>query len=78
MVTLNNSLLNTTEAANYLGLAPSTLHSWRGQGKGPSYLKYGTGGREGMAAVRYCPQDLDQWLAERRIVPTASTPGESR
>jgi hypothetical protein len=32
-------ILDTKQAAEYLNLAPGTLHNWRSNGYGPSFLK---------------------------------------
>jgi excisionase family DNA binding protein len=58
--------LTVRGAANYLGLSPSTLNKLRCTGTGPIYFKLGR-------AVRYDPQDLDHWLAARRISSTSQT-----
>lgn len=57
-----NSLLDTRETAIFLGLAPSTLESWRCRGRGPAYCKLG-------ANVMYRIEDLEVWLDSHRIVP---------
>lgn len=56
--------LNTQGAANYLGLAESTLEKARVSGTGPKYLKLGR-------AVRYRIADLNEWLAERVVSSTS-------
>ena len=43
--------LRETEAAQILGLQPTTLTRWRWAGKGPAYRKFG-------GAVRYSEADL--------------------
>lgn len=53
------------EAAEYLGLSPSTLSASRLQNprcEGPPYVKMGH-------RVRYLVADLDAWLASRRRTP---------
>lgn len=51
------TLLDTTEAAKYLGgLKPNTLEGWRVSGKGAPYIKCGR-------LVRYRVEDLDAYLA---------------
>jgi len=54
----------TREAAQYLGLAVSTLNKWRCHGGGPEFLKLGR-------AVRYRRDDLDHFLATRMFSSTA-------
>lgn len=63
-------LMDTEQAAAYLGLSPRTLRQWRYEGRGPAYIK-GAGGTN--TSVRYLKADLDQWrqVRERRIVPEA-------
>ena len=48
-------LLSEKEAADKLGLSPSTLRNWRWKGEGPAHLKLG-------GAVRYRPEDLQGFL----------------
>ena len=58
-----NALLNTQQAADYLGLKKGTLINWRCTKKeGIPYIK--VGGR-----VSYRQKDLDQWLMSKRVVP---------
>lgn len=38
----DNIKLKPVDAANYLGVAESTLACWRSIGKGPKYLKIGS------------------------------------
>lgn len=52
--------LNTTEAAQYLGVRPGTLEVWRSLGKGPRYIKLGT-------RVVYESSDLDTFAASRTV-----------
>jgi predicted DNA-binding transcriptional regulator AlpA len=58
--------LTVRGAAIYLGLSASTLNKLRCTGAGPIYFKLGR-------AVRYDPQELDQWLAAHRIGSTSQT-----
>ncbi len=51
-------LLRTTEAAETLGIAKTTLDTWRSRGGGPVYIKYGR-------AVRYRREDLERFMNER-------------
>lgn len=51
------TIFNVSEAAQYLGLAVSTLNKWRCyQQEGPAYIKLGK-------AVRYRQEDLDAYIA---------------
>ncbi len=49
------SVMNTTEAAEYVRLGKPTLERFRISGDGPAYVKLG-------GAVRYRRSDLDDWL----------------
>jgi predicted site-specific integrase-resolvase len=49
-------LLTERQAAQMLGLAPSTLKKWRWSGRGPAFTKLG-------AAVRYAPDRLHEYAA---------------
>jgi excisionase family DNA binding protein len=60
---MSAELLTTKQAANRLGLAAGTLHLWRHLGR--YKLKFVRLGR----AVRYRPEDLDEFVAERTNVP---------
>ena len=48
-------LMNETEAAGILNLAPKTLSRWRWAGKGPKYVKLGS-------AVRYSEAALSNFI----------------
>jgi len=56
--------LRTPEAAEYLGLSYIYLCKLRGSGLGPAYSKVGSG-------VRYAIDDLDAWMAARRVRSTS-------
>ncbi len=62
-------LVNQKQAAQFLGLSPRTLESWRLTGGGPVYIKVGR-------RVRYRGCDLEAWLNARRRIST-SDPGSS-
>ena len=53
-------ILRTREAAEYVGLSPSTLEKLRLSDRGPRFIRLG--GR----AVGYDIKDLDEWLDARR------------
>ena len=65
---MNANLLSTEAAAERLGISPRTLEKWRLSGQSPPYRKLGR-------AVRYAPEDLALWLADRRRLST-SDPGQ--
>ncbi|RFA16007.1 hypothetical protein B7R22_05250 [Subtercola boreus] len=48
-------LLTESEVASSIGFAVGTLRNWRGQGKGPAFVKIGS-------AVRYRPEDIETWV----------------
>jgi predicted site-specific integrase-resolvase len=62
-------LLTPEEAAAHLGFTYATLADWRCKGGGPKFLKFGEG-RGGR--VRYRPEDLAAWSAERERASTTS------
>jgi predicted DNA-binding transcriptional regulator AlpA len=60
----NNPRLSRAEAAKHIGVSVPTLASWATRGGGPAYIKSG-------AKVVYLTNDLDAWMASRRITHTA-------
>ncbi|MFG3410463.1 helix-turn-helix transcriptional regulator [Streptomyces sp. NPDC048142] len=54
----SGSLMTPGQAAEYMGVAVSTLANWRCRGEGPPFVK------AGKRAVRYRVADLDRWLSE--------------
>jgi len=57
-------LLNTTDAAAYVGASESSLNKWRIYGTGPRFLKIGS-------RVKYDLDELNRWLASRERATTA-------
>ncbi|MBP1065312.1 choline dehydrogenase-like flavoprotein [Bradyrhizobium japonicum] len=55
--------LDTEGAAAYTGLRAGYLAKLRTIGGGPTFIK--------MGAVRYDPDDLDEWLESRKRISTA-------
>jgi len=53
-------IMRTQDAADYVGLAASTLEKMRLTGDGPQFIRLG--GR----AVGYAVEDLDAWLDGQR------------
>lgn len=49
------SIMTVSQAADYLGLAVSTLNKWRCHGGGPVFIKMGR-------AVRYRVADLEAYI----------------
>ncbi|GIU75777.1 MAG: hypothetical protein KatS3mg004_2864 [Bryobacteraceae bacterium] len=48
-------LLNERQVADSCAISVLTLRKWRGEGRGPRYVKIGT-------LVRYRPEDVDAWI----------------
>lgn len=65
-------LVNTTQAADYLGLSPRTLERWRVGGGGPAYVVLGS------KSVRYRRSALDAFLAAGERTSTSQTPTSTR
>lgn len=66
-----HQILDTRDAADFLGLSPHTLERWRWSGNGPRFLKMGK-------AVRYRRADLENYIerAARQNTSEASSHGE--
>lgn len=52
-------LLTTRQVADRVGVSEATMRYWRHLGSGPVGYKIGR-------HVRYAPNDVDAWLADRR------------
>jgi predicted DNA-binding transcriptional regulator AlpA len=65
-------MLNTQEAADYLGLAKNTLEKARVHGDGPYFTKFSS------RAVRYAIEDLDAWIAKHRAASSAELEERAR
>lgn len=61
----NNELLDTEEAARFLGIARNTLEVWRSAGR--YALPFVRVGRR----IKYRRADLDTWLASRTACQTS-------
>lgn len=59
MTHVDDPLLTPQEAADFLGVAPSTLMEWRHKRKGPTSI------RVGHRTIRYRQSAIDAWLNER-------------
>lgn len=57
-------LLNTKEAASFLGMSPTTLAIYRIRGNGPTFRKLGR-------SVRYAPEDLANYVAAAKRASTS-------
>lgn len=62
------TLLTTSEAAKVLGVQAQTLRVWRLSGKGPAYVRLGSGK---FARACYSPLALDRWIADRTFTSTS-------
>lgn len=58
MVNITQDTVDTNGAAPILGVAVSTLNTWRSRGTGPKFHRIG--GR-----IRYFKADLQAWLTEQ-------------
>jgi predicted DNA-binding transcriptional regulator AlpA len=63
--TRNSRKFRAPEAAEYLGLSPSTLAKMRLRGDGPPFIKAGP------RVVVYDIVDLESWLATRKRLSTS-------
>ncbi len=62
---LPDRLLTTREAADFLGVKPGTLDTWRSSKRyGLSYVKVGK-------HIRYRPSDLQEWIDSRTVISAA-------
>ncbi len=61
----NRRYMSETQAAEYLGLSDKTLQRYRGNGKGPPYIK--CGGR-----VLYDVLDCDLWMCGQKVQSTSA------
>jgi predicted DNA-binding transcriptional regulator AlpA len=60
--------LTEQEVAARFGLSVATLRAWRWKRKGPRFVRLGR-------AVRYLPDDLDQFLALNSVGPKSDMAG---
>jgi predicted DNA-binding transcriptional regulator AlpA len=60
--------LTEQEVAARFGLSVATLRAWRWKRKGPRFVRLGR-------AVRYLPDDLDQFLAVNSVRTKSDTAG---
>ena len=59
------TVMTVKQAAEYLGLAVSTLNKWRCHGGGPVFIKMGR-------AVRYRVEDLEAYISYSSSVSTSA------
>lgn len=58
------TIVDTVQAAKFIGLAKPTLDKMRLVGNGPPYVKMGK-------SVRYRIEDLESWVASRIVTSTS-------
>jgi len=61
-----HKLLNTVEAAPFVGVAPKTLMNWRVAGLGPKHIRAGR-------RIGYDVADIEEWKDERRVRSTSQS-----
>jgi excisionase family DNA binding protein len=57
---LSSEFYSPDELSELINMPLRTLETWRYNGEGPAFHRFGT-------RVRYAKADVDRWLAERRI-----------
>ncbi len=57
---MSKKLLTNSQAADYLGLHPQTLHNWRFNGKYLDYVKLGS-------RVLYEEEELERFIERSRV-----------
>lgn len=62
------ALLTTSDAAKVLGIRAQTLRTWRLSGRGPAYVRLGSGK---FARACYTREELERWIAARTFTSTA-------
>lgn len=63
-----NELLTSKVTAALIGIKLNTLEIWRGQAKGPPFIKLGTSPQAG---VRYRRADVIAWIEQRLYASTS-------
>jgi predicted DNA-binding transcriptional regulator AlpA len=63
---LNDSLLDSKEAAKLLGCTEGALALWRRERRGPSFVRLGR-------LVRYLQGDLIDWVESRKVIQESGT-----
>jgi len=58
--------LTQKQAAEYLRRSQKTLEGWRSRDRGPAYFRV-------VGKIMYRKCDLDSWLLEQMVIPTAGT-----
>ena len=55
-----DTLLTEIDAARLLKVSARTLQAWRGQGRGPAFVRAGR-------AIRYTRTDLTDWVSAQTV-----------
>ena len=63
--TLLSDLLTDDQVHQLTGIKPKTLANWRGQGKGPRFVKVGH-------RIRYRPEDIQAFIESRVYTSTSA------
>lgn len=63
---LNRRLLTPAEAADYLGIAHTTLVAWRTKHSGPQWVRMGPG----RGSIRYRASDVEAYLNAKTVTPS--------
>ncbi len=56
-------LMTEKKAAEFLGVSPVTLRTYRSRGVGPTYVRLGAG------TIRYTRGDLENYINKHTVVP---------
>jgi predicted DNA-binding transcriptional regulator AlpA len=67
-----HKLLDSEQVAALLGVSPTRLCTWRGEGKGPPFIKLET------KLVRYRLASVLRWLTQQEIGPVERYPKQGR
>ena len=66
---LHNILMTEKEVATRLNISVKAAQDWRCSGKGPPYVKLGTGPK---AAVRYRCSDIEEFICANVVTSTSA------
>jgi predicted DNA-binding transcriptional regulator AlpA len=64
--------LSSRDLARRLGISKSTVERMRAEGSAPPFHRISGGPKQGR--VGYAPADVEQWLANRRLLNVSETP----
>lgn len=68
-------LINEKEVAALLSISVKSVQEWRCSGKGPAFVKLGTGPK---AAVRYRPADVEEFISANVLTITGASVNSAR